>query len=153
MVTYMGIGNFMQRHEYRSKDGIHGDGNSQCNQELGKTEVSAHQGGSVLHSHIFQKHRGSLGEDNHRHIDTHSQQAPYDHSRNDAECFVIIHPRTDAESDHLAQSSQYGKLRKTHDHAMCGIEGLVPFINGITDKKRQKQSYHKQKEQDIALFH
>ena len=132
----MGIRNFMQRHKYRSENGIHTHRHGKSHPYFSPAQSRCMKNRrSLLHAKVLQKCRSTIRKNNHRHINAHPQYPPYKHPGQNPESFPAIHAGTNPQADHLSQSRQDGKFQETHDHAMSRIKSMIPFVNRPADKK------------------
>jgi len=60
----------------------------------------------------------------------------------------------DPQPNHLSQGGQYGKLDKTHQHAMLQVEPVVTPENFVEQEKRgEEQHQSNQKQKILTRYH
>ena len=73
----------------------------------------------------MQEYRCPVRKNNHRGVNPHSQDAPYQHTGQDAKTFTGVCPSRNTGAYHFSQRGKDGKLDKTHHHAMFRIKRMV----------------------------
>lgn len=120
------VGNLVECHENRRKQGVHQHADAQRHEELAPGErcpcqrVTIKPFGSLaveVESVVKQDHCSRL-ENGHGGGDDDTENAPNEHLRHQSEAFFHVNAFLDSQRKHLAEGAEDGKLEEAHQQAV-----------------------------------
>ena len=139
-VQNMRIGHFMNRHKNRSERRVHHDADHKRTHHLFCTQRPLHGFNRLLHAQTLQKigRSGRKGFDGN--CNPHTQQTPYNGSRQNTKTLRIIISGFDSEAYGFPQRSQNGKFQEGHSIGVGSIDLHIKFPQRSNQAERQDEN-------------
>ena len=150
---YVGVGHFVECHEYGSEDGVHGHRYATCDEHFLPRQRQGHRCRGVFHAERGEEDRDSRGEYRHGHADAHTENAPHQRTWCNAETGAVVNPVGYPESDAFAESGEQGEFDETHHHSMLCVELFVEFVHGREQEEGGEQREGADDDDEVFSLH